>query len=46
LADLPDFNQLGNLIIQVLQMPIPDEITEILMNAKMIYFAGRNNGVA
>lgn len=43
---LPNFNQLGNLIIQVLQMPIPDEITEILMNSKIIYFAGRNNGVA
>ncbi|OGD17110.1 hypothetical protein A2V47_07255 [Candidatus Atribacteria bacterium RBG_19FT_COMBO_35_14] len=45
-ADLPDFNKLGNLIIQVLEMPIPDEITEALMNAKIIYFAGRNNGVA
>ena len=45
-TDLPDFNQLGNLIIQVLQMPIPDEMTETLMNSKMIYFAGRNNGVA
>ena len=44
--DLPDLNKLGNLIIQVLKMPIPDEITETLMNAKMIYFAGRNNGVA
>ncbi|MBE3091302.1 MAG: SIS domain-containing protein [Candidatus Atribacteria bacterium] len=45
-TDLPDFNKLGNLIIQVLQMPIPDEITEALINAKIIYFAGRNNGVA
>ncbi|OGD37192.1 hypothetical protein A2V94_03590 [Candidatus Atribacteria bacterium RBG_16_35_8] len=45
-ADLPDFNKLGNLIIQVLEMTIPDEITEALMNAKIIYFAGRNNGVA
>ncbi|MBE3113264.1 MAG: SIS domain-containing protein, partial [Actinobacteria bacterium] len=45
-TDLPDFNKLGNLIIQVLQMPIPDEITETLINAKIIYFAGRNNGVA
>jgi len=45
-AGLPDFNQLGNLIIQVLRMPIPDEITEALINAKIIYFAGRNNGVA
>jgi len=45
-AGLPDFNKLGNLIIQVLQMPIPDEITEALINSKIIYFAGRNNGVA
>jgi len=45
-TDLPDLNQLGNLIIQVLQIPIPEEITENLMNAKIIYFAGRNNGVA
>ena len=45
-ADLPDFNQLGNLIIQVLQMPVSEEITDTLMNSKMIYFSGRNNGVA
>jgi len=45
-TDLPDFNKLGNLLIQVLQIPIPDEITETLMNSKIIYFAGRNNGVA
>jgi glutamine---fructose-6-phosphate transaminase (isomerizing) len=45
-ADLPDFNKLGDLIIQVLQMPIPEEITEALINSKIIYFAGRNNGVA
>ena len=45
-TELPDFDKLGNLIIQVLQMPIPEEITETLINAKIIYFAGRNNGVA
>jgi len=45
-TELPDFNKLGNLILQVLQMPIPDEMTETLMNSKIIYFAGRNNGVA
>ena len=45
-AKLPDFDKLGNLITQVLQMPIPEEITETLINAKIIYFAGRNNGVA
>jgi glucosamine--fructose-6-phosphate aminotransferase (isomerizing) len=45
-TDLPDFDKLGNLIIQVLEMTISDEITETLMNSKIIYFAGRNNGVA
>jgi len=45
-TDLPDFNKLGNLIIQVLEMHIPEEITETLINSKIIYFAGRNNGVA
>ena len=45
-TELPDFDKLGNLIIQVLKMPIPEEITETLINAKIIYFAGRNNGVA
>jgi len=45
-TDLPDLNKLGNLIIQVLKAPIPEEITDTLMNAKMVYFAGRNNGVA
>ena len=45
-AELPDFDKLGNLIIQVLQMSIPEEITETLINAKIIYFSGRNNGVA
>lgn len=43
---LPDLNKLGNLITQVLEMHIPDEITETLINSKIIYFAGRNNGVA
>jgi len=44
--DLPDLNKLGNLIIQALEMPIPEEITETLINSQVIYFAGRNNGVA
>lgn len=43
---LPDLNKLGNLIAQVLEMPIPKEITKILTNSQVIYFAGRNNGVA
>ncbi len=42
----PDLNKLGNLITQVLEMPIPEEITDTLINSKIIYFAGRNNGVA
>jgi len=45
-VNLPDLNKLGNLIIQVLQMTISEEITETLTNTKIIYFAGRNNGVA
>ena len=45
-TDLPDLNKLGNLIIQVLKMSIPEEITDTLINAKMVYFSGRNNGVA
>ncbi|MHC2994923.1 MAG: SIS domain-containing protein [Candidatus Atribacteria bacterium] len=44
--DLPDLNKLGNLITQVLEMPIPDDIVEALANSTIIYFAGRNNGVA
>jgi len=44
--DLPNLNKLGNLIIQVLEVHIPDEIIETLINSKIIYFAGRNNGVA
>ncbi len=43
---LPDLNKLGDLIIQVLKSSIPEDITETLVNAKTIYFAGRNNGVA
>ena len=44
--DLPNLNKLGNLIIQVLEMYVPDKIIETLINSKIIYFAGRNNGVA
>jgi len=43
---MPDFNKLGDLITQVLEMQIPEEIIETLVNASIIYFAGRNNGVA
>ncbi len=43
---LPDLNKLGNLITRVLEMPIPKEIIKTLINSQVIYFAGRNNGVA
>ena len=43
---LLDLNKLGTLITQVLEMHIPDEIIETLINLEIIYFAGRNNGVA
>jgi len=43
---LPDLSKLGRLITQILEMHIPDDITETLINSKIIYFAGRNNGVA
>ena len=43
---LSDLNKLGNLITKVLEMPIPEEIIETLINSKVVYFAGRNNGVA
>lgn len=43
---MSDFNKLGDLITQVLEMQIPEEIIETLANASVIYFAGRNNGVA
>ena len=43
---LPDVKKLGNLITQVLEMPIEEEIIETLINTKFIYFTGRNNGVA
>jgi len=44
--DLPDLNKLGNLIVQALETCIPEEITKTLINSRIIYFAGRNNGVA
>jgi glucosamine--fructose-6-phosphate aminotransferase (isomerizing) len=44
--DLPDLNRLGELIDQVLNIQIPEEIVHQLAAAEMIYFSGRNNGVA
>lgn len=44
--DLPDLNRLRELIDQVLNSRIPEEIVHQLAAAEMIYFSGRNNGVA
>ena len=43
---LPDLDKLGNLIEQVLKAEIPEKIVNKLVSSKMIYFAGRNNGVS
>ena len=44
--ELPDLDKLGSLIEQVLKTEIPEEIVNKLVSSKMIYFAGRNNGVS
>lgn len=44
--DLPDLNQLGDAIERVLNIQIPEKICRQLGAAKMLYFSGRNNGVA
>jgi glucosamine--fructose-6-phosphate aminotransferase (isomerizing) len=41
-----DLNSLSEKIEQALQLEIPQEITQDLVKAPIIYFAGRNNGVA
>jgi len=43
---LPDLNKLGTLITQVLEITISEEVTKTLIDSKVVYFAGRNNGVA
>ena len=43
---LPDLVKLGNLIEQVLKTEIPETIVNKLVSSKIIYFAGRNNGVS
>jgi glucosamine--fructose-6-phosphate aminotransferase (isomerizing) len=43
---LPNLEKLGDLIQQVLELKIPDEVLEPFITADMIYFSGRNNGVA
>ena len=43
---LPDLHKLGNLIEQVLNAEIPEKMVNKIASSKMIYFAGRNNGVS
>ncbi len=43
---MPDLNELSEKIRETLEADIPEEIIEPLKNAKTLYFAGRNNGVA
>ena len=43
---LADLNKLADLLQIVLEMEIPGEIIEKTARADVIYFAGRNNGVA
>jgi glucosamine--fructose-6-phosphate aminotransferase (isomerizing) len=44
--NLPDLIKTGDLIDQVLNLKIPEKIVNQLVLADMIYFSGRNNGVA
>ncbi len=43
---MPDLTKLGDLITQALEMPVPEEIVRACEKAPVIYFAGRNTGVA
>jgi len=43
---MPDLKKLGDAIEQVLTMKVPDEIIKPLIGAPILYWAGRNNGVA
>ena len=43
---LPDLDKLGDLIEHVLKAEIPEKIVNKMVSSKMIYFAGRNNGVS
>ncbi len=44
--EAPDLKRLANLIEETLTCEIPAAITEILSSSPLLYFAGRNNGVA
>ena len=43
---LPDLRRLGSLITETLVAPIPKEIVQAATGASMLYWAGRNDGVA
>ncbi|MBO7501249.1 MAG: SIS domain-containing protein [Fibrobacterales bacterium] len=43
---MPDLKKLGDAIEEVLTMKVPEEIVSALANAPVLYWAGRNNGVA
>jgi glutamine---fructose-6-phosphate transaminase (isomerizing) len=43
---LPDLAKLGDLVGQALEARIPEEVVAPLVNAKMLYWAGRCDGVA
>ncbi len=43
---LPDLAELGDKITEVLETTIPEEVIAPLVEAQMLYFAGRNTGVA
>ncbi len=45
-ADLPDLERLADAVERVLSMEVPGEMIETLAASSVIYFAGRNNGVA
>ncbi|MBS1266392.1 MAG: hypothetical protein MAG795_00359 [Candidatus Woesearchaeota archaeon] len=44
--ELPDLAKLGDLIENVLTSKVNDQIVESFSNSQMIYWAGKNNGVA
>lgn len=44
--EAPDLGRLGELLTQTLETRIPNEMAELLVGAEVLYWAGRNNGVA
>lgn len=44
--ELPDLNKLGDLIEQVLTAVVPEQVIKPLIETPIMYWAGRNNGVA